>query len=681
MISFEKELNPQQLAVVTEGNGPCLVLAGAGSGKTRTATYRVAYLLAKGIKPENIMLLTFTNRAAKEMIARVESLSGSANTKGLWAGTFHAIANRVLRHNAALLGYKPNFSVLDEDDAETLIKSCIKELGYEANTKRSPSAHLIKTWHSFATNAQLSLREVLEMKAPHLAAVADQVEEIVARYVLRKKEANAMDFDDLLTKWLELLDQPDFKDKFARQFKYVLVDEYQDTNKIQSAIVKHLASVHGNLLVVGDDAQSIYSFRAADINNILQFEKDYPQAKIYRLEINYRSTPDILNLANHVISQNQRQYQKILTSPLKAKVKPTVIQTNTPNEEAEVIISRIMELKLAGHKLKNMAVLFRAAFHAQVLEMELNRHGLPYDFRGGLRFFDRAHVKDVLAFLRLMDNPRDMIAWLRVLENFQGIGPNTAKAIIAQAQTISELKDIIMQDFSAVLNKLSTRGWEDFKSLLGSMLKTKAQKPGELLDAIAESVYADYLKDKYENAEDRIEDIRQLASFAGQQKSLTAFLSDVSLDESYGDKNKDERDRLVLSTVHQAKGLEWEAVFLINLVAGAFPNERAMNEPGGEEEERRLFYVGITRAKSHLCLTYPMISARFEYNRPSDFVTALKRDLVDHKEEHNDWISQGEGESAEEPAIEVDKAGNPASSAGRLVKKRPKEFLKRIEDL
>jgi DNA helicase-2/ATP-dependent DNA helicase PcrA len=260
------------------------------------------------------------------------------------------------------------------------------------------------------------------------------------------------------------------------------------------------------------------------------------------------------------------------------------------------------------------------------------------------------------------------------LENFQGIGPNTAKAIIAQAQTVGELKDIITQDFSAVLNKLSTRGWQDFCSLLASMLKTETQKPGELLEAIAESVYADYLKDKYENAEDRIEDIRQLAAFAGQQKSLTGFLSDISLDESYGDKNKDERDRLVLSTVHQAKGLEWEAVFLINLVAGAFPNERAMNEPGGEEEERRLFYVGITRAKSHLCLTYPMVSARFEYNRPSDFVTALKRDLVDHKEERNDWISQGEGETVEEPAIEVDKAGN-------RVKKRPKEFLKRIEDL
>ncbi|MEK9158950.1 MAG: ATP-dependent helicase, partial [Patescibacteria group bacterium] len=363
MIDFENQLNKEQLAVVKEGDGFCLVLAGAGSGKTRAITYRTAYLLEKGVKPENMLLLTFTNKAANQMISRVKTLTGIQT--GFWAGTFHSLANRVLRHYAGHLGFASNFSILDEDDAETILKHCLKDMGLADRANRFPSARIIKSLYSFSRNSQKSLNEVIEMKDPRLLPHLVDIEAVVGQYQKKKQEANAVDFDDLLVFWLRLLaERDDVRQKLAEQFQYILVDEYQDTNRIQAAIIKFLASHHHNLLVVGDDAQSIYSFRAADISNILEFERDYPGAKIFRLETNYRSTPEILDLANEVIRQNIKQFPKNLTSLRESYFKPQVVRHDTPNDEAAFIVKKIAELQAsrliggqAGFKLQDMAVL------------------------------------------------------------------------------------------------------------------------------------------------------------------------------------------------------------------------------------------------------------------------------------------------------------------------------------
>ncbi|MBI5732319.1 MAG: ATP-dependent helicase [Candidatus Magasanikbacteria bacterium] len=674
MIDFKKELNKEQLEVAENGDGYCLVLAGAGSGKTRTITYRVAYLLEKGVKPENILLLTFTNKAAKEMIERVEKLTGAKKEKNvLWRGTFHAVANRLLRHLAALVGYQINYSVLDEDDSETLLKSCVKDLHLDGS-RRFPSVSVIKSLYSFSRNSLTPLDEVLEIKAPHFLGAAENVKEVCALYQKKKKETNAMDFDDLLCFWLEILGNPDILNKIAGQFHFILIDEYQDTNRLQAAIVKKIASRHHNLLVVGDDAQSIYSFRAADINNILEFPKEFKGVRIFHLTTNYRSTPNILDLANEVIAQNKKQFSKNLKSRMPVAQAPQLIMAGTPYAEAGFIVKKIFAMREAGRKLNNMAVLFRAAFHAQILEMELAKNGIPYEMRGGLRFFERAHVKDAISLLRVINNLKDELAWFRVLEIFQGIGQETAKVIINEAKRSAGLKGLLTGGIKQKLSGRAERGWEDFVSLAKELEAKQKSSPGELVEIIADSVYADYLKEKFENADDRLDDIRQLAFYAKNHKSLNNFLSEIALDESLGrKKDKDGKERLILSTIHQAKGLEWETVFLINLADGAFPNERALKEAGGEEEERRLFYVGITRAKSNLFLTFPSTGSRFNFQRPSPFLEEIRSGLLEKK------MDDAFGEFSEElPTIQLADDAEVSTPAGDW---RKREFLRRLEEL
>jgi len=675
MINFEKELNKEQHNVILNGDGYCLVLAGAGSGKTRTITYRVAYLLEQGIQPENILLLTFTNKAAKEMLTRVEKITGKKPEK-LWGGTYHGIANRILRHFAEIIGYKNNFTVLDADDAETLMKSCLKDLHLDGG-KRFPSVKVIHSLFSFSRNSLMTLSDVIEEKYPNFLRLEDNIKEVCALYQKKKKESNIMDFDDLLIYWLEILNNPEILKKIAEQFHYILIDEYQDTNRLQAAIVKKLSTIHNNLLVVGDDAQSIYSFRAADINNILEFPKNFPSAKIHRLVINYRSTPNILDLANEVISQNKKQFPKDLQSRLKPATAPQLITVNNPYTEAEFISQKVLKLAEAGNKLKNIAVLFRAAFHAQMLEIELAKLGVPYEMRGGLKFFERAHIKDVLSLLRLINNTKDQIAWFRVLEIFQGIGHETAKNIIAEAKKATDFNQLFLGGVREKLSKTAQRGWDDFASITQVLNQKKQANPGGIVKIIIESVYADYLKERYENAEDRLDDIRQLSFYAKNHKSLNNFLAEIALDESYNKKNDDQRDRLVLSTIHQSKGLEWDSVFLINLANGCFPNERAMKEEGGEEEERRLFYVGITRAKQNLFITYPLTGSKMNYNQLSPFLEEIKDELIEKK-------IQGEwGETSEElPTIQLEDDGEIKKKTANLKKNwRGKSFLKNIEEL
>ncbi len=706
MIDYSKELNQEQLAVIYMGDGPCLVLAGAGSGKTRTVTYRVAYLLEQGIKPENILLVTFTNKAAKEMIERVSSLRstvyrpqlttdnqttdyGQSKTEDRrpktanilpWAGTFHSIAYKTLKRYASFIGYTEKFTVLDSEDSRNLIKLCAKDIFNSGTDKKNPSANVLQGIISFAKNADITIEEVLDMKYPQWFGVVDQIKNVWAEYEKRKKQANCMDFDDLLTNWLLLLQNEEVKNRFATQFQYIMVDEYQDTNKIQAEIIKKLASVYKNILVVGDDAQSIYSFRAANIENILNFERDYPEAKIFKLETNYRSTKEILEVANDLISYNRKQYKKELKPVKDNGQKPQLRPQMDQSMEASFVLEKITELFDKGVSPKEVAVLFRASAHSQMLEMELTKAGIDYDYRGGMRFFERAHIKDVLAYLRVANNLSDTVAWNRVLLHEDGVGPSAIDKIlefIAELQNIEELPNA-----KNVLGAKAQLGFENFLKIWDEMLNSD-RTPAQMVEKILDSAYKDYLENEYLDYKDRKNDIKQLITFAEKYDKLEEFLAEATLQEGYTAKNietgmEQKKDKVVLSTVHQAKGLEWENVFIINLSSGAFPSDRSLSETQGLEEERRLFYVAITRAKKNLFLTYPMVGGGWgdSLSGPSMFLSEIDSELLDDKSlisdsstKFNDPISGVTYEPEESAYIE------------KPLKIKPGSFLRSLDEL
>jgi DNA helicase-2/ATP-dependent DNA helicase PcrA len=627
-INFEQELNPEQLKIVRESDGPCLVLAGAGSGKTRTIVYRMAYLLERGIDPKKILLLTFTNKAANEMLGRVETLTG-INARTLWGGTFHSIANRFLRRFAPLLDYKQNFNILDEDDSRSLIKACLKESGAPQTQSRFPSPAVVKSILSFVINSQISLEDALEQKNSEFYRFSEQFDEISRLYKKRKKESGSMDFDDLIFNFTEIFrNDLSARERIQNKFKYILIDEYQDTNPLQAEMVRLLEPKTKNILVVGDDAQSIYSFRGASVQNILNFPKTYPDAKIFRLETNYRSTPEILNLANDVIAKNTAQFPKELRAVHPGLLKPEQINKSSVEEEARFIADKIKAAIDSGARLNEIAVLFRAASHSESLEFELGKRGIAYDYRGGLRFFERSHIKDALAYLRILNEPKDEAAWRRILVNFSGIGEVTAEKIIAIARVSP--REEILRAVGPLLGDKARAGWDEFSSIYCKLLEYIGEKPSELINAIVNSAYSDYLASEYENADDRLEDLGQLAVFAEKYDALADFLAEAILFEGYSAKDsRSGGSRVILSTIHQAKGMEWDTVFVMNLVDGAFPNERAMFEDNGIEEERRLFYVAITRAKRRLYLTYPETSrASFSWNMPSMFLQEIDESLL-----------------------------------------------------
>ncbi len=636
-VDYRKELNDEQLRVVGSGEGHVLVLAGAGSGKTRTIVYRVAFLIEKGVRPENILLVTFTNKAAKEMLFRVERLLG-AFPKGLWGGTFHHVANLLLRRYAHAIGYEPNFTILDEEDSKDLVTVIVKELAIDPKKQRFPSASVIQNLLSLARNTQLRLADLVEERRPDFLKVLDKLEAIEKQYAERKRRNNLMDFDDLLVHLARLLEQnATVREKLATQFRYILVDEYQDTNKLQASIVRQLASVHHNLLVVGDDAQSIYSFRGADISNILEFPKIFEGTTTFKLEHNYRSTQPILDLANASIAHNEDQFQKKLIHVREGTVRPALVPAASPKQEAEFITEMILQLRDEGIPLQKMAVLFRAAYQSQTLEFELTRRDIPYEFRGGVRFFERAHIKDTIAFLKILSNPADEIAWLRVLNLQIGIGGQTAAAIYNQLAAAGNLPQNIIQ-LTPDLPSRAQAGWVALqKTFRGLLTVDYAKEPSALVSAIRKGEYREYLANQYPNFEERLEDLEQLALFAEQYTELDKFLAEVSLQESFGiqgagEATKDD-EAIILSTIHQAKGLEWEAVFVIHLVEPGFPNAKALDEDRGLEEERRLFYVAVTRAMTHLYLTYPIADdyrlMTMKMHEPSRFLREVDEELFE----------------------------------------------------
>lgn len=693
---FTKQLNPEQLAVVRSGDGPCLVLAGAGSGKTRTVSYRVAYLLEQGVAPEEILLVTFTNKAAGAMQRRVQELTGAAHPLP-WSGTFHHVGYRLLRRFAPLVGYKNNFTILDSDDAESLLKLTIKEVKppEAGERKRFPSAAVVHAIISFSRNAQTPLSQVLAERFEAWQSWESEILHIARRYEERKQAAQGMDFDDLLTNTLHLIRQPPGPERYARQWRYILVDEYQDTNKIQAAIIRELGSVHRNVLVVGDDAQSIYSFRAADIANILEFERAYPGAKVFKLETNYRSSQAILEVANSVIAHNRTPYSKRLHTPRRG-VRPVVQPQMDAAAEAVFIVNKIEALLASGVPGSEIAVLFRAAFHSQALEVELVSRGIAYDYRGGVRFFERAHVKDILAYLRILNNPADAAAWLRVLTHEAGIGPAAVERLIAAALAGADTPAGIAPLGQEIFRGRARAGWENFLRIWEPLTRVRTGAPSALVLALLKTPYREYLEAEYVDSRDRLQDLAQLAEFAGRFASLDEFLAAATLQESFravGDdspaadsgswssepgaqKTEDgsPKSKIALSTIHQAKGLEWTAVFVINLAAGAFPNERAVREPGGLDEERRLLYVAITRAKEQLYLTYPLASGPGGdwLAGPSVFLNEIKPGLVeDHSLLSGRPTVFGAADNEDVEYIPED----------RPLKLRPGSFLQEIEDL
>ncbi|MGA3267892.1 MAG: UvrD-helicase domain-containing protein [Verrucomicrobiota bacterium] len=682
-IDYARELNPQQLAAVTAPPGPALVIAGAGSGKTRTLTYRVAYLLEQGIPADRILLLTFTNKAAGEMMRRVADLLGR-QLSSLWGGTFHAIGARILRAHADLLGYRRDFTILDRDDAKDLIKACITDAKIDTKGTHFPKPDVLCEIFSLAVNTHRTASDLLNAEFEYLlekyegdesAGLAEPVARVEQLYARRKRATNAMDFDDLLALWLKLLrEQADVRELYQRRFQFILVDEYQDTNRLQSDLIDLLAERHHNVMVVGDDAQSIYAWRGANFANIFQFPKRYPEAKVFKIETNYRSTPEILRVANAAIAENHNQFTKVLTPARKSGLKPALVACLDASQQAAFIAQRVTELPEEGVNLNQVAVLYRSHFHALELQLELTKRRIPFAITSGIRFFEQAHIKDATAYLKLVANPRDEVSFKRLAQLLPGIGAKGAEKIWkifsgkmedgrwrVEARTLESGKGkaeignetepphvgsyklaTALQTCGKSIPAKAATAWAQFVATVGQLEdETVRKSAAKMLRLVIDAGYDDYLKETYDNYQRRLEELEQLAEFAYQFGSVEEFLTQLALltnvEAEDGQAAADDTERIRLTTIHQAKGLEFDVVFVIMLCDGLFPSARSMETDEGEEEERRLFYVAITRAKNELYLSYPLIRASFSNSdndgmqQPSRFLAEIPRDLL------NEW--------------------------------------------
>jgi DNA helicase-2/ATP-dependent DNA helicase PcrA len=674
-VPYEDQLNSEQLEVVMAGEGPMLVIAGAGSGKTRTLTYRVSRLIEDGVDPTEILIVTFTNKASREMLSRIEQLV-TIDTRRIWGGTFHSIGNRLLRRYADAIGYRSNFSILDDEDSKEMMESSISSLGIPTLEKRFPKGDVLLDIYSFLINTSTPLELHLEQNYPHFMMYGEEIVNVFRRYKERKRNANAMDFDDLLVFWKVLLDDhADVAEALKRRFRHILVDEYQDTNKLQADIIDAMASVRRNVMVVGDDAQSIYSFRGASFENILTFPLRFPDATIHKLETNYRSTRQILQLANASIALNRFQFRKELQAVRGDGPDPAVVGVDDVYEQASFVAQRILELRDEGEKLSEIAVLYRSHYQSLELQMELSRRLIPYEIRSGVRFFEQAHIKDVLAYLKIVTNPRDELSWKRMLKLYPKIGEKTAAEVWGRISENVNPLDRFLQGVEA-----SGRGAAGSLKSAASVLRlisgdAMKRNPSETIRLVVERGYGDYARAKFPNAQARLDDLEQLSQYALRYDDVERFLDEVALSNPIAGEDVavvgPEDEKIVLSSVHQAKGLEWRAVFVIWLADGRFPSQRALRVPGGiirvkpelvheslpllegathdapiideagtrelvipgEEEERRLFYVAVTRAMQELYLVFPVMSRDRSgmdvLMEPSRFVRELPGDTYE----------------------------------------------------
>ena len=620
------ELNAAQRQAVRHGRSPLLIIAGAGTGKTLTLAHRVARLIEDGVPPERILLLTFTRRAAAEMLHRVETLrgnksakkprqdgdaAGTASPRKVWGGTFHAVGARLLRIHGPAIGVDPRFTIHDQSDSTDLLDALRTELKLAEKRKEFPKKGTCQAVHSGWINSGKNLEAFLKASYPWCLKDLDGLRRLFQAYAGRKRQQNVFDFDDLLLFWNKLLADPSGGDAVRRRFDCVLVDEYQDTNPVQAEILKRLRPDGTGLTVVGDDAQSIYSFRGATIRNILDFPQQFPGTTVVKLEENYRSTEPILEASNTIISHASEGYDKRLHSSRTEGEQPRLVASADEYAEARHVVEQILRHRKEGIALKQQAVLFRASHHSLAVELELARKKIAFHKYGGLKFAEAAHVKDLVAFLRLAENPRDVVSGLRLLKLLPGIGPKKAQGIMDELVAGGNLDSLSGCKVPAT----ATGSWAEFVTLLGELTREPA---GDVVSQIRRVLkfYTPLLRQTYDEPEQRLEDLRKLRDLAERYEDRGSFLAELTLDpptstQDLAGASAPAKDFLVLSTIHSAKGLEWDAVFVINATEGGIPSNRA-ETPAQLDEERRLFYVALTRARTWLTVTYPRYRSSFQ---------------------------------------------------------------------
>jgi DNA helicase-2/ATP-dependent DNA helicase PcrA len=619
-IDFRGELNDEQYAAVTAKPGPALVLAGAGSGKTRTLTYRVAYLLSEGHLPNEILLLTFTNKSAKEMLERVENLTG-VSRRYLWGGTFHSIAQRILRVHGEAVGLKRSYTILDEGEAESLLKNAIQKVDPSfIKGKNNPKPKVISNLISYARNTCKSVYDEADEHYPFLEGMATKIEQFHKAYQAAKLEQQVVDYDDLLEYFLKLLrEHPEVAKQYQDRFKHILVDEFQDTNRLQSDIVDALAANH-QVMAVGDDAQCIYTWRGADFDNIMRFNDRHPGSVTHMIETNYRSTPEILEFANSVLAAQPTGlgFSKELRPVRDSGDKPYFVPLMDTRGQANFIIQRIEGLIDEGRDLSDIAVLYRAHYHAMDLQMELTRRNIDYQITSGVRFFEQAHVRDFTAQLRFASNPSDVSAFARFTCLLPKVGPKTAERIHAFTKKLAEKQEKNFCDMlcsEEVLKKVPNDAKEEWPSLAETLREVSAalteESPQNIVQLALDGWYSSYIREIYPNWTERADDLQSLVGFANRYDTMEEMLAQLVLlaSESNERDPEEQKNCLRLTTIHQAKGLEFPVVFVMGLADGLFPLKRTIDD-GNMEEERRLFYVAVTRAMEELYLTYPMLNSQ-----------------------------------------------------------------------
>ncbi len=610
-LNYREALNPAQFAAATHRNGPILVVAGAGSGKTRTLIYRVARLIESGVPPGGILLLTFTRRAAQEMLRRVERLIGERGGQ-VSGGTFHSFANTVLRRHGAAMGLKPGFTILDRSDMEDVINLLRTRMGFGSKERRFPKKGTIAEAISMARNKGRELKAELEADFAHLLDHETEILALAAAYEAYKRERALLDYDDLLHRLADLMREHEaIRNRLSDTYRYILIDEYQDTNAIQAELARLLAATHENVMAVGDDAQSIYSFRGADFRNIMEFPKLFPDARIIKLEENYRSLQGILDVANEVISRAAEKYAKALFTERRGEFRPLLVRARDEQMQSRFVAQRILELREEGVGLDEIAVLFRSSFHSFDLELELQRRDLPFVKRGGFKFIETAHIKDVLAHLRVIANPADAVSWMRALVLAPGVGARRAERIIERIVARERPEEAIVEaaGHAGLRAEAALGGCARLAAMLAG-LRGAGRRPADQLADVIE-YYAPLMRDAHpDDYPKRERDLEHFQNLAERYRGLDAMLADMALEpptDSIGDvlAVAPEEGHLTLSTIHSAKGLEWRVVFVIWAADGRFPGPMSVT-PEELEEERRLMYVAVTRARDELYLSYPI---------------------------------------------------------------------------
>jgi DNA helicase II / ATP-dependent DNA helicase PcrA len=657
---FSAELNPEQAKAATHGDGPLLIIAGAGTGKTRTLVYRVAHLIDRGVSADRILLLTFTRRAAQEMLARAERLVGG-NSRRVHGGTFHATAHRLLRKYGPAAGLAKDFTIMDQGDSTDLMQLSRAQLGYASKGRRFPKKETLQYVYSRHVNTGFSVESIVRDDYAQFVEYLEDFTRIFADYTKRKQERNLVDYDDLLLFWALMLEaSPELRERIGGLYDHILVDEYQDTNTLQARILSGMCAKHDNITVVGDDAQSIYSFRGANFRNILDFPKQFSGATTVTLEQNYRSTKPILDVTNTLISRAAERFTKNLRTERIGGEQPWLVVARDEQQQTRFVVDRILELHEEGTPLREIAVLFRAGYMSADLEIELTNRKIPFEKWGGIKFLEAAHVKDVLAFLRILENPRDEVSWYRLLLLLPGIGDATARAAIDSM--------VGMAWESGAFGRFTPppRARPAHTALVALLELLRSGKTAEdaqvaLEIANVRRLYDDILRERYDKPEPRLADLDQLQIIAAGYPDRATFLSALALEPPQASQDlaggsKEDEDCLILSTAHSSKGKEWDAVFLIWAVDGWFPSSRCLGSDDETEEERRLMYVALTRARNHLLVTYPLNayssrrSSEYSLDQLSRFIDPGVRDKMQR-------VALGADDS---PAVDTDTAP-PAS--------------------